>query len=77
MLYSFAAAPLGPGKIIKHPMPFFAVLLVDVQRPSRLLTDEQDGGNLYRITTETRLMSLIPGSSTRKLSSVVSNATVT
>jgi len=32
-------------------MPFFAVLLVDVQRTFRLLTDEQYGGNLYPITT--------------------------
>jgi hypothetical protein len=32
MLYSFAAAQLGSGKIIKHPMLFFALLPVDVQR---------------------------------------------
>jgi len=32
-------------------MPFFAVLLVDVQGTFRLLTDEQYGGDLYLITT--------------------------
>jgi hypothetical protein len=32
-------------------MPFFAVLLVDVQRTFGLLKDGQYGGNLYRITT--------------------------
>ena len=39
-------------------MLFFAVLLVDVQRTFRLLTDEQYGGNLYRITTAKRAWSL-------------------
>jgi hypothetical protein len=39
-------------------MPFFAVLLVDVQRTFRLLTDEQYGGNLDRINTAKRAWSL-------------------
>src|SRR5437879_1541189 len=35
-------------------MPFFPVLLVDVQRTFRLLPDERYGGNLYPITTAER-----------------------
>src|SRR6266852_658790 len=35
----------------EHPMPFFPVLLVDVQGTFRLLTDEQYGADLYLVTT--------------------------
>jgi len=45
-------------------MPFFAVLLVDVQGTFRLLTDEQYGGDLYLITTAKRPVSTngaVPG----------------
>ena len=38
-------------------MPFFAVLLVDVQGTFRLLTDEHYGGDLYLITTAKRPVS--------------------
>src|SRR5690348_1354843 len=50
MLHSFTAAAWF-GTAIKHPMPCFAALPVDVQRSFRLIAEERCRSDSYRMNT--------------------------